>query len=248
MFHLAAYTALLGTTVDTDISPLTDSVLLIQNGHFVLQNDMYLFAAYAGSATLTRTRIILPSFRVVTTPWIRPISQATIPPNSPNLADYTGRPLRIKALEELQISATSAIAMGTERFTALLALGDTITAVPQGDTFTLRGTSTTAAVANAWSQLTMAWQDTLPQGTYTIVGLGHESTNAIACRLIVNGQPWRPGSLSFNSFANRQNDLWLKGGMGAWGQFRSVAMPIPEVLCNAADAVHEVYLDFIRSG
>ena len=248
MFHLAAYTALLSTTVDTDIAPLTDSVLLIQNSHFVLQSDMYLFMAYAMSATHTRTRIILPSFRVVTTPWIRPISQATTTPNNPNLADYREHPLRIKALEELQISATSGIAMGNERYTALLALGDTITPPPVGDIFTLRGTSTTAAVANAWSQLTMAWQDTLPQGQYAIVGLSHESANAIACRLIVNGQPWRPGALSFTSFANRTNDMFHRGGLGVWGTFRSVAMPIPEVLCNAADAVHEVYLEFIRSG
>lgn len=248
MFHLAANTILIGQTVDTDVTPLTDSVLLVQNSHFVLQQDMYLFAAYAMSATLSRTRIILPSFRVITTPWIRPIAQATITPNNPNVADYREHPLRIRALEELQIAATSGLAMGTERFTSLLWLGDTVQQAPQGDIYTLRGTSTTAVTANAWSQLTMTWQDTLPAGTYTIVGLGHESANAIAARLIINGQQWRPGALSFNSFANRIPEMFHRGGLGSWGSFRSTAMPIPEALCNAADASHEVYLDFVRSG
>lgn len=246
MFHVLANFLNIGTTVDTDITPVTDSVFLIQNSHFVPQSDLYLFAAAAMEATPSRVRIVTASLRIPSTPWLRPLITGAIPPNIPVIPDYRANPLLLKALEEVQVWATSAIAMGNEHFTSLLFVGDTITPPPQGNIVTMRGTSTTAATVNAWTQLTMTWQDTLPFGQYGIVGLQHFSANAQACRLVVNGQLWRPGALSVNALGNYTHPMFTKGGLGLWGTFRSTAMPIPEVLCDAANATHEVYLEFVR--
>lgn len=250
MFHLLANTILIGQTVDTDVTPVTDSVFLIQNSHFVPQADCYVQMATAGSATLNRTRIITASLRIPSTPWLRPILEAAIPPNNPRLCDYRAGPLLLKALEEIEVAGTSGLASGTERFFSGLWVSDTLALqpIPAGNIVTMRGTSTTTVTANAWTQLTTTWQDTLPFGTYAIVGLTHQSANAQLARLVINGQLWRPGSLSVTALGNAGNRAFLKGGMGVWGTFRSVAMPIVEVLANAADASHEVYLDFIRTG
>lgn len=247
MFHVLGNFISISTTADTDVTPIVDSVFLIQNSHFVPQTDMMLFAAAAMEATPSRVRIVTASLRIPSTPWLRPLITGTTPPNMPVLPDYRANPLTLKALEEIQIWATSAIAMGNENFTSLLFVGDTITPAPQGNIVTMRGTSTTAAVANKWTQLTMTWQDTLPFGTYTIVGLIHYSANAQACRLVINGQLWRPGALSVTALGNYSHPMFLKGGLGAWGSFRSTAMPIPEVLSNSTDATHEVYLEFVRT-
>jgi hypothetical protein len=246
MFHLLANYINIGTTTDTDITPVTDNVILIQNSHFVFQSDMSLLLATLMEATPSRARIVTPSLRIPSTPWIRPLLGAATPPNNPHLADYRYNPLTIRALEEFEWLATSGLTMGNEHATALSWVGDGITPAPAGRITTLRGTSTTAASANAWTSVTVTWQDTLPSGVYAIVGLQHQSANAQACRLIINGQQWRPGALSVTSLANSSHPAFLKGGLGQWGTFRSVAMPIPEVLCNAADAAHEIYLEFVQ--
>lgn len=246
MFHLLGNFISIGTVVDTDVTPIQDNVILIQNNHWVFQQDMSLLAATFMETTPARARIVAASLRIPSTPWVRPLITGAIPPNIPVIADYRQSPLLLRGLEETYWLATSALAMGNENATGLMWVGDGITPIPQGNIVTMRGTSTTAAAANKWSAITVTWQDTLPMGVYGIVGLQHQSTNAQACRLIINGQYWRPGSLSVTALGNYGVPYMLKGGFGLWGTFRSTAMPIPEVLCNAADAVHEIYLEFVR--
>lgn len=246
MFHTLANFIVLPFAVETDITPVQDPIFLIQNGHWLFPNDMYLFAAAAMEITPARVRISTPSLRIPSTPWLRPLITGAIPPNIPVIPDYRAQPLLLKGLEETTVFATNALAMGSENFTSLLWVGDRIDPIPQGNIVTMRGTSVTAAVANKWSQITTTWQDTLPFGTYGIVGLQHQSANAQAARLIINGQQWRPGAMSVTALGNFGIPFFLKGGMGLWGTFRSTAMPIVEVLCNGADATHELYLEFVR--
>lgn len=246
MFHALAYFEALGTTADTDIAPVSDDVFLIQNSHFVPQMDVKLIAAAVMSATLSRVKIATPKTRQVVNPFLRPLIEAAIPPDNPGVVDYRSNPFGLKGLEEISILATSAVAMGTENFTALLLVGSGVDASPAGDIFTMRGTSTTTAVVNSWTQISMAWSDTLPQGTYACVGLQHESAGAQASRLIFYGQQFRPGALSVNALSRRSHPMFTKGGLGVYGRFIQTAMPLVEVLSNSADTSHEVYLDLIR--
>ena len=248
MFHTLAWSIAIGQTADTDVTPVQDSVMLIQNSHFVPQTDLKCFWAAVMSATLTRARFASPKTRQVTNPWIRPIIEAAIPPDNPNVRDWLDSGFTFKGLEEIQLLATSGLAMGTERFTGIASLGVGLQPAPQGDYYPLRGTATTAATANAWTQLTVTWQDTLPAGTYAVVGLEHQSANGQAARLIFQNQQFRPGSLSVTSLANRQNHALAHRKMGVFGTFIQTAMPLVEVLCNGADAIHEIYMDIIRVG
>lgn len=246
MFHLSAYTELLGTTANTDIDALADQIMVIQNNHFLPQRDYNLIFAWAASATLNRARIVSPTARNVTLPFIRPINVAALPATDPNVADYSSNPFRVRGLEELAIEATSDIAMGTERFTALIGLETERVPVPRGDIYTIRGTSTTAATANAWSDITVTWADLLSQGEYAVIGMETQSTNGQASRLIFEDQTMRPGSISVSALANRTHKLFYKGALGVWGYMRSYRFPNVQVLANAADASHTVYMDLVR--
>lgn len=248
MHHLAAYTELLGTTADTDIDALTDDILLIQNNHFVPAQDMDLLAAWGGSATLNRFRLAQPTIRQITTPYVRPTNVGVTPLSRPPVADYRRMPFRFYRNEEIQIQATSDIAMGTERFTGLVWLRVATVVPPVGAPFTLRGTSSTAAAANAWSTLTTTWQDTPKAGQYAVVGLTVFSTNAIAARLIFENQQWRPGALSVTSIGNIEHEMFHNGGLGEFGRFDAYRMPNVQVLCNGADATHVIHLDIVRVG
>lgn len=248
MFHTAAYfTASLSTTANFDVPALGDDVLTISNSHFLPQQDLDLVAAAAMSANLNRARLVSPSNRQVTLPFIRPINAAAIPATQQEIPDYIENPFRIRGLEELALEASSDIAMGNEDCNALVWLTPGLRIAPRGNIFTMRGTSTTAAVADTWTSLTMTWADILPQGEFAVLGLEVIGAGGIAGRLILEGQTWRPGCLAMATVGLQAPVIFRKGLLGDWGRFRSTSMPIPQVLCNTTTAVWTVYMDIVRT-
>ena len=248
MFHLLGYHVLLGTTADTVVPAINDGIFTLQNNGFQPQRNVEALFAYAGSATLDRAKIVSPSNRQITTPYIRPIQESLNPGDDPNVADFSKNPFTLRGLEVVTIEATSDIAMGTEDCFAFIGVQDQHTPAPQGNIFTLRGTSTTATTADVWSNIgEITWEDTLPEGEFAIVGLEVDSANAIAARIIVQNQRYRPGSLSITDSAERGHDMFRKGRLGLWGRFRQTAMPEIEVITEASDNSHVIYMDIIRT-
>lgn len=247
MFHLAAYAATIDNTAGTDVTAATDDVLTIQNSHFVLSQWMNLYAAAVMSATLSRVQLASPSMRVIAPPFVRPIIVAAIPPDNPNVWNLANNAFRIPPFEEIQMLATSGVAM-TEPFAGFLWLGDQIQPVTVGNTIPWRWTSTTAAVANTWTSLTVTFADTLPSGVYSIVGSEHFSTNGRAHRWIIPNQLYRPGQLSMAANSSRQPYSMSMGQFGMWGSFRSNDLPRPQVFANGTDNSHEGYLHIQRIG
>lgn len=247
MHHLAAFNSSLAASTLAPISAVSDGILAIQNNNFILQEDHNLIFAAAMSADLQRARIVTPKFRQITTPWIRPIISAAVPGTEPRVADYRATPLKLREREEISVEAFQSNA-GAQEVTAILGIAWGDVSTPPGDPYTMRGTSTTAAVADTWTQISVTWQDSIPVGVYAAVGLEVVSTNGRAARLILENQYPRPGSISATTIGAEQHSMFKKGGLGVWGRFNSVRMPNVEVFANAADASHEVYLDLIRIG
>jgi hypothetical protein len=245
MFHLVAWSESIATGVEDDLLPVPDGIMTIQNNHFLPGQDVRVLFASAMATNLQRARIATPKVQVVTTPFIRGIMAGLVPTSPAQLATYLSNPFVLRGIEEIQVLATQTAA-GAQRVTALMGLELTPNMPVSGDIFTIRGTSTTAAVANAWTPLTVTWQNTLPAGQYDIVGLQHQSANGQACRLSIEGERYRPGCMSQTGIADIAHPYFFKAAMGRWASFNNYVMPIPEVLCNAADAAHEIYLDIIR--
>lgn len=246
MHHTVAYTGSIAAgTSFVEVAALQDEIITIQNNHFLPQEEYDIQYIFASCTNYNRARFVSPSNRQITTPFIRPANSATLPASNPNIAVYSGSPFRIKGLEELSVELIHDDA-AAQRATVLMGWSKNFTPIPMGDIFTLRGTSTTAATANAWSTLTTTWQDQLAAGTYAVIGAEVQSTNAIGFRLIFENQILRPGGVSITSLGNRTAPLFYKGGLGNWGNFKSTRMPIVQVLANAADASHSVYLDIVR--
>ena len=245
MHHTAAFHTSTTTSALLDIPAVTDDVLAISNSHFLLNRDMDLVYAATFGAAITRARLSSPSFRQVTLPELIPYGGSVLPGSPPLIADYRANPLRVKALEELglDLSFTAATA---DDVGGVVGLSGGFEPVPRGDIFTLRGTATTTLSAWGWTTLSVTWADTLPAGTYAVVGLVAQSTNAIAGRLIFDGQSERPGSVSVNALTDQIPAIGVKGGLGVWGRFRSTAMPQVQILSDAADTAETVLLDIIR--
>ncbi len=247
MHHTCAYFVALANVADTDVPAINDGVIALSNSHFLPQRDYDLLFAAANAVTLTRARIVSPTNRQISLPFIRPINAALLPTTDPNIADYRDMPFRVNALEELAVQATDSAA-GPNNCTVVLGLGTQQQPIPRGNVFTFRGTGTTTVVANAWSLVTITWADILPAGIYAVVGMEAFGTTCIAARLTFDGQYERPGCIGSAAPANRSHFMFQKGGLGVWGSFRSTRMPIVEFLCNAADTAQEVYIDIVKIG
>lgn len=248
MHHTIAWRESIADIVAEDIAPVTDSLMTVQNGHFLPQKNWSLLYAYYGAAGATRARFITPTFRQLSTPWIRPINLAIVPLDEPNVADYSANPLTIRGLEELQLEGYQ-----TTGGAAVVVATAGIASVPpglapQGDIISMRGTGTTTVTAGVWSPCTMTWQDTLPNGTYAVVGLEAIGATAIAGRLIFEDQIERPGCVGQGLVSGNGHQMFRMGRLGIWGRFNAYRIPSVEFLCNAADTAQEVYLHFVRVG
>lgn len=248
MHHTCANFVALANVANTDVPAIADGILAVAaNGHFLPQQDYDLIFAYAAAVTLQRTRLVSPSNRQITLPFLRPISAALLPPTDPNVADYRDQPFRLRAMEEFAYESTDSAA-GPNNHYVVSGLRTRFEPVPNGDIFTLTGTSVTAAVASVWTQIAVTWADALPAGMYACVGLDVIATNAIAARCNFENQVERPGCICSVAEANRAHFMFSKGGLGTWGKFRSTRMPNIEVLNNGTDAAHRVYMDLVRIG
>lgn len=246
-FHCLAYTDSIGNVTNDDIPGISDPVFTLANGHYLPQEDLRMFFAAALGPNMDRIRLVSPTNQQITLPFIRPFNLAALPATDPNIADYRGNPFAIEALEELAIEATTN-AVGPSRITAVIGVGRGLVPPPIGTPFTMRFTSVTAAVANAWTQVVATPANLLPNATYACIGNQAFSTNQIASRVNFENQVYRPGGIGVGALGNRTHPMWEKGGLGTWGRFVSTRLPIFEVLANAADAVHEFYADFIKVG
>lgn len=247
-FHTLAWSATVATVSQTDLTPVPDPVMTIQNGHFLPQVDCRPLFAALMCAVAGQAQWSSPSLRQITQSRWHNLIRAVQPATFPQLHDYRNGPLNFKALEELAVLVTNAAATSSvETALAGIDIGKSRPA-PSGPIYTLRGTATTASVAGAWTQIAMTWSDSLPTGMYSAVGLTHASANGLAARLIFENQVERPGTLSQVSEFLIQNPLFLYGNLGEFGQFHSYRMPNVEVLCNGVDSAHTVLLDLVRIG
>lgn len=245
-FHTVAWTATVATVSATDVPPVADQQILVQNNHFVFSNLATILYAAWMHAVAGQAQFVTPSLRQVTSPRLHNLIRAAQPATFPQLQDYRRNPLQIKPLEELQLLVTNAAATsGVGWGVAGINTGNAKQS-QAGQPFTLRGIATTAAVAGAWTLINVTWSDSLPNGRYAVNGLSHASAGGIASRLIFKNQVDRPGALSQVSEFLIQNQMFLDGGLGEYGTFENYAMPQVEVLALSADTAHVVLLDITR--
>lgn len=247
MFHIAANFVALGNTANTEVPALQDDVLQIRNSRHIPTQDLQMVMAYSSAVTLLRTRLQTPTVQKIALPFIVPVGVALLPPTDPNFADYRDTPFMLRQDEGIVWQSTDSAA-GPNNHYILSWLTPGLRPAPKGNIFTLRGTSTTAAVASTWTTIATTWDSELPAGWYSVIGGMYHATNALAFSLIFENQYWRPGGLGGASAGIRPPLPQLKGGMGEWGRFRSLTPPTIRVLNDSTDNAHTIYLDVVRVG
>lgn len=236
------------------ISAATDTILPPSGSGLLLPCDLRLIAAYAGGSTLTRARINAPSLLRVGYPSIRPIVAVTngVPPADPNFMTLLGSPLLLRAAETVGVDAVHS-GGAPARQVSLLWLADRLEPVPPGDSFWLRWTATLSVAlgsAFTWQVLSPTYDQSLPSGTYAVIGLEFMETNGIAARLVFPGSVFRPGVLASGTGAGTARTYagFYDGSFGVYGMFQTNAPPNIEVMVAAASTAQEGYLRVVRVG
>ena len=247
MFHLAANFVAIANVANTEVPALNDDVLPRTNSNrHTMQEDMSIVMAHSTAVTLLRTRLNIPRFRDIAAPFLLPVGITLLPPTDPNFQDYRMAPLRLRRDEAIIYESTDSAAGPNNHYILTWLSPGPLEPMPPGDIYTLRGTSTTAAVASTWTTITVTWDNELPPGIYAVVGGMCHATNQVAFSLIFTGQTWRPGGLGGASAGIRPPWPQLNGGLGVWGRFRSVNPPQVRVLNDGTDNAHTVYLQVVR--
>lgn len=245
MYHTAAYKATITSATLADVAALTDNVLTISNNHFRIVNPMQLMAVMAMSNTVTEVQITSPSIRIVAPLDIMPLGASSITLSPIPICDFTSSPFTLPVREEIQCLASGNAGGGGEVFTALIFLTPQYTAIPSGPIYWVKSTSTTAAVASTWTNISLTLAQSLPSGYYSVVGSIHQSATALAHRYIFPGQVWRPGQPSITA---KTNLVWNGQQMGYLGEMGRFVNDNPfqiEVLAAGTDNSHTIYTGLV---
>ena len=229
----------------TNVAALTDPHIRVVGDDVVVPDEIpYLAAAYAVGVSLTRASIVSPSIRRRYPFELTPLDAAANPASTFVFEPFT-TPIQLDASEALNFQVAEG-GSGAIRDTGFVWLSDgPFSPVTGSEVFTIRATGATTLTAFAWTNCALTMNDTLPAGEYAIVGMQASSTGAIAARLVLTGQTWRPGCIATTSSLVKGHPLFRYGNMGVWGTFSHNTPPTVDFCSTSADTSQTVYLDLV---
>lgn len=245
-FHLFGYTQSQDSAVLVPTAALQDQSLQINGNDVIIPDELTnIIGAYGLGPSATRVSLQSPSLRRMFNQEVEPLDLNAIATDQLLLNWYGFSPLVVDPGEPFELWMAEGAA-GASRVTGLVWICDTPPQPVIGDIHTIRVTSTNTAVANAWTNVTLTFNDVLPSGTYALVGAAMQSATLQAFRFVFKGGSWRPGALGQATIGTRVNPIFRNGNLGDWGDFENLTPPSMDVLCNAADAAFAGVLDLIQ--
>lgn len=247
-FHLCGWTASADQAALAALPGIQDQALQVNTNDIIVPNDLTsLLATYAVGPSLTRAQIVSPSLRAVWNNEIFGLDLNAATTDELLLEYYGQNAIQLAAGEPLNAFMSEGAA-GASRGTVLAWLCDSPPGPILADIRTMRVTGSFTAVANAWTNGNLVFNDTLPAGNYALAGAQIISTNMQAFRFVFKGGFYRPGAIGGAALSTRQNQLFRHGNMGVWGTFMNLTPPSIDVLCNGADTSFQGVLDLIPLG
>lgn len=248
MFHLAGWTQSQDSAVLVPTAGLADQSLQVNGNDIIVPNDLnMLIAAYGLGPNATRVSLQAPSLRAIFNQEVYGLDVNAVATDQLLLEYYGSNAIQLAAGEPLEAWMAESNAAAS-RVTTLVWLCDTPPTPLNADIRTIRVTSANAAVANAWTNIVLTFNDVLPSGTYALMGMQLQSANMQAFRCVFKGGMYRPGALGQTAISTRQNQIFRHGGMGIWGTFENLTPPSIDVLCNGADAAFAGVMDLAYLG
>jgi len=244
--HLAAY----GQSVDlatvlTAINAVQDQAVTTSGADVRVPKALpYLVgqAALCGNTTPSRAQIQAPSLRGLLNVDVEPLVAAVVFGSPPESILHADAPLTPDESLNFALQATGGAA--TQNY-GLLWLADGALKSVSGPIYSVRCTSACSLSADVWVNGNLTFAQTLPAGTYQVVGMRSRGTNLVASRLVFVGSPWRPGVPAVNALGDLDPQSFRYGAAGVFGQFDSTQPPTIECL-GVTDSSQTHILDLVK--
>jgi hypothetical protein len=274
MFHAELYSSSLSSGAANTFQQVnaitSDNVLPTQNnGYTVLQQLPYLMCAIMIGTNAVHLRpqsnSMLPFPYITSTPNNRGAAA-----ESPvRMLDLTLTPLPLRPTEEFDIFASQNSGGAQVQYVLVcfcdgppspltfpLMPGNILSGQVQvGRAFTVHATGTTTLGASAFTAVPLTLDQTLPPGTYALIGMRAYSATGKFARLFPSVPPqWRPGTICTQAYDAM--DPWyarawpIFGGrvvapVGIWATFPQNVLPQVEFYATSADTAEEVWFDLV---
>lgn len=247
-FHLAAW----GQSSDlagvlTAINAVQDQVLTTSGVDIRVPAALPFLVGHAallGNATPSRAQIQSPSLRALANLDIEPIVGALVFGSPPEQMIHGDSPIPLVANESINFAAQATGGLATENY-GLAWMADGPLQPVKGSIYSLRATAAITLSANTWVNGNLTFSQTLPAGTYQVVGMRARGINLVAARLVFVGGMWRPGVAARDALGDLDPYAARYGAMGVWGQFDSTTPPTIDCL-GVTDSAQVFDFDIIR--
>lgn len=245
MFTLVAYSASQDTSgALTTTAALADPHVRVSGNDISIPGDLpFVSGVYAIGATMTRASLVSPSIRRRYPFEVFPVDASATPTDPWHFHDVSQSVIQLDVDESLNYQFAES-GTGAQRGSGLVWLSDgPITPDITGEIFTIRATGSTTLSTYAWTNCSLTFNDTLPAGTYEILGMHAISSGAIAARLVIPQYAYRPGVICSTSANAYAGEKFRYGNYGVFGMFSHMTPPTVDFLSSSADTSQTVYLD-----
>jgi hypothetical protein len=229
-----------------NLEPVIDPTVSI-SGNYIYVPELnnlvgfYICAGSKGSGAYFQA----PSLRKLLNIDVGLIELATTPEEDPALNLFPESPIPLERYEGLEVLLNTG-ATTDETHTAIVFLSDGAIAPVSGDIRTLRASASISATPGEWSEGTLTFRQTLPVGTYQVVGAKVIGENIVAFRFVPIGYAWRPGGIASPTLAGKVDRYQRYGRLGIWFTFDSRTPPSLEILTSGSSTSQVVLLDLIK--
>jgi len=230
------------------VAAVADQHVTVSGNNIVVPPGMnHLLGAFALGATISRARIESPALRRTLLYDVIPINVGAEPSSPTPFRHLFYNPIPLDENEALR-ALVAETATGAEQETVIVWLGDGAQTPVTGEIYTVLATGAGTLTAYTWTNVSLTLDQTLPAGTYQVVGFRAQSAGLIAARLVFVGGTWRPGCIGYDAASDLEHEVFRRGGLGIWGEFRHDQPPTVDFLSSLADTSQTVWLDLIKTG
>lgn len=231
-----------------NLTPVTDSLVSIQNSRFLFPMRAQIGAILMNVPNGSRARINTPMYRNIALPEIYPVKTSAGNGSNPPIMGPIWGSLEIPMNDEFGIDVSRAGSGAADCFGGIW-YAPGMTPATRGPVITMRATATITLTVGTWVSANLTFDQSLPNGTYEVVGMQATMTNLMFARLIfpggINYRPGVPGTVTYGDYVNPQ--VFRFGNFGSYGRFVSTAQPLIEVMGLAAGSQAGVFLlDLIK--
>jgi hypothetical protein len=232
--------------VPTDLSTVRDPHISQTDTRYTIPEAVRnLAGVFAASANLTETHLETPSMRRIAPLCVSPLNSGSVKPTSPvRFMDMFDAPLPLTPNEQILCKAAGSETSATD-FIVIAFLASGRSEPVGGPYYTVKATASASLQPWQWTPVTPTFETSLPVGRYRIIGLRAQSPNLIAARIVVPGQPWRPGILGVGSVSDKEADRFRFGRNGVLAEFDTAEGFQIECLAAAADTSQVFWLDLV---